>query len=190
MSFRLLRDFALSTLHIKVLSNSPRKYFILSISHSLPSRHFRAHTVPLLHFGHSILSLDLRAFTHTAWHWTWYRHLSCYFHLSVCSRNSVSSARRRRHSKFITVIVSWQGVSGGRVDYGRSRCASLFTLPLPGLVMPQSTLETVNELIAGSFGGAAQVLVGQPLDTIKTRSQIAPSSVSFFYVMGSLPHHA
>lgn len=81
-------------------------------------------------------------------------------------------------------------MSGGRVDYGRSRCASLFTLPLPGLVMPQSTLETVNELIAGSFGGAAQVLVGQPLDTIKTRAQIAPSSVSFFYVMGSLPHHA
>lgn len=43
--------------------------------------------------------------------------------------------------------------------------------------MPQSTLETANELIAGSFGGAAQVLVGQPLDTIKTRAQIAPSSV-------------
>ncbi|KAN0125674.1 Mitochondrial carrier domain containing protein, partial [Russula decolorans] len=36
--------------------------------------------------------------------------------------------------------------------------------------------ETVNELIAGSFGGAAQVLVGQPLDTIKTRAQVAPSS--------------
>ncbi|KAI0688977.1 mitochondrial carrier [Cytidiella melzeri] len=34
---------------------------------------------------------------------------------------------------------------------------------------------TVNELIAGSVGGAAQVLVGQPLDTIKTRAQIAPS---------------
>ena len=45
--------------------------------------------------------------------------------------------------------------------------------------MPHNTLETVNELIAGSFGGAAQVLVGQPLDTIKTRAQIAPSSVSF-----------
>ncbi|KAH9965503.1 mitochondrial carrier domain-containing protein [Russula dissimulans] len=42
--------------------------------------------------------------------------------------------------------------------------------------MPQSALETVNELVAGSFGGAAQVLVGQPLDTIKTRAQIAPSS--------------
>ncbi|KAF9650953.1 mitochondrial carrier [Thelephora ganbajun] len=35
-------------------------------------------------------------------------------------------------------------------------------------------LRTVNELIAGSVGGAAQVLVGQPLDTIKTRAQIAP----------------
>ncbi|PAV23115.1 mitochondrial carrier [Pyrrhoderma noxium] len=33
---------------------------------------------------------------------------------------------------------------------------------------------TINELIAGSVGGAAQVLVGQPLDTIKTRAQIAP----------------
>ena len=54
--------------------------------------------------------------------------------------------------------------------------------------MPQSTLQTVNELIAGSFGGAAQVLVGQPLDTIKTRAQIAPSSVSPFYAIGSLSH--
>ena len=34
-------------------------------------------------------------------------------------------------------------------------------------------LRTVNELIAGSVGGAAQVLVGQPLDTVKTRAQIA-----------------
>ncbi|KAF7314068.1 hypothetical protein HMN09_00565800 [Mycena chlorophos] len=38
-----------------------------------------------------------------------------------------------------------------------------------------SPLETVNELLAGSVGGAAQVLVGQPLDTVKTRAQIAPS---------------
>ncbi|KAH8994412.1 mitochondrial carrier domain-containing protein [Lactarius akahatsu] len=43
--------------------------------------------------------------------------------------------------------------------------------------MPQSTLETANELIAGSFGGAAQVLVGQPLDTVKTRAQIAPKGM-------------
>ena len=46
--------------------------------------------------------------------------------------------------------------------------------------MPHSPLETVNELIAGSFGGAAQVLVGQPLDTVKTRAQIAPSLVHTF----------
>jgi hypothetical protein len=39
----------------------------------------------------------------------------------------------------------------------------------------QTTQNTVNELIAGSVGGAAQVLVGQPLDTVKTRAQIAPS---------------
>ena len=47
------------------------------------------------------------------------------------------------------------------------------------LVMGSNTLNTVNELLAGSVGGAAQVLVGQPLDTVKTRAQIAPSSVSF-----------
>ncbi|KAL0060001.1 hypothetical protein AAF712_013237 [Marasmius tenuissimus] len=40
-----------------------------------------------------------------------------------------------------------------------------------------STLATVNELIAGSVGGAAQVLVGQPLDTVKTRAQIAPKGM-------------
>lgn len=38
-------------------------------------------------------------------------------------------------------------------------------------------LRTVNELLAGSVGGAAQVLVGQPLDTIKTRAQIAPKGM-------------
>jgi len=43
------------------------------------------------------------------------------------------------------------------------------------LAMPFSP--TINELLAGSLAGAAQVLVGQPLDTIKTRAQIAPSSV-------------
>jgi len=41
--------------------------------------------------------------------------------------------------------------------------------------MNKNTQATVNELIAGSVGGAAQVLVGQPLDTIKTRAQVAPS---------------
>ncbi|KAI6121257.1 mitochondrial carrier [Pisolithus sp. B1] len=39
--------------------------------------------------------------------------------------------------------------------------------------MSQRSASTANELIAGSVGGAAQVLVGQPLDTIKTRAQIA-----------------
>jgi len=42
--------------------------------------------------------------------------------------------------------------------------------------MKSSTQSTINELIAGSVGGAAQVLVGQPLDTVKTRAQIAPSA--------------
>ncbi|KAJ3993444.1 mitochondrial carrier domain-containing protein [Lentinula boryana] len=36
---------------------------------------------------------------------------------------------------------------------------------------------TANELIAGSVGGAAQVLVGHPLDTVKTRAQIAPKGM-------------
>lgn len=31
-----------------------------------------------------------------------------------------------------------------------------------------------TDLIAGSAGGAAQVIVGQPLDTIKTRAQTSP----------------
>ncbi|THG99475.1 hypothetical protein EW145_g7259 [Phellinidium pouzarii] len=35
----------------------------------------------------------------------------------------------------------------------------------------------MNELVAGSVGGAAQVLVGQPLDTIKTRAQVAPKGM-------------
>ncbi|PFH47373.1 hypothetical protein AMATHDRAFT_198155 [Amanita thiersii Skay4041] len=43
--------------------------------------------------------------------------------------------------------------------------------------MSSISLETINELIAGSFGGAAQVLVGQPLDTVKTRAQIAPKGM-------------
>ncbi|KAH9933147.1 mitochondrial carrier [Epithele typhae] len=36
---------------------------------------------------------------------------------------------------------------------------------------------TVNELIAGSVAGAAQVVVGQPLDTVKVRAQTAPSGM-------------
>ncbi len=42
--------------------------------------------------------------------------------------------------------------------------------------MNKNTQATINELIAGSVGGAAQVLVGQPLDTVKTRAQVAPST--------------
>jgi len=38
-------------------------------------------------------------------------------------------------------------------------------------------ISTVNDLVAGSVAGAAQVLVGQPLDTIKTRAQIAPKGM-------------
>ncbi|KAF9218706.1 mitochondrial carrier [Gyrodon lividus] len=43
--------------------------------------------------------------------------------------------------------------------------------------MPIPYTSTSNDLIAGSFGGAAQVLVGQPLDTIKTRAQTAPKGL-------------
>ncbi|KAJ7721434.1 mitochondrial carrier [Mycena maculata] len=39
------------------------------------------------------------------------------------------------------------------------------------------SLSALNELLAGSVGGAAQVLVGQPLDTVKTRAQIAPKGM-------------
>ncbi len=151
-------------------------------------------------FGHSILSLHLRALhTHCmaldlTYHVT--------FYLSVCSRNLASSARRRRPFRSITAfMLSWQSVSVSRcsrviskrdVDSGYewAHPNSLLTLPPTGIIMPQNSLETVNELIAGSFGGAAQVLVGQPLDTIKTRAQIAPSSVSFLSFTNSLSYHA
>lgn len=43
--------------------------------------------------------------------------------------------------------------------------------PLTG---PSRTPSTPLTLLSGSFGGLAQVLVGQPLDTIKTRAQTAP----------------
>jgi solute carrier family 25 (mitochondrial carnitine/acylcarnitine transporter), member 20/29 len=66
------------------------------------------------------------------------------------------------------------------VSSERAHYALLLSPPQHYLVMPHNILETINELIAGSFGGAAQVLVGQPLDTIKTRAQIAPSSVRTF----------
>lgn len=59
----------------------------------------------------------------------------------------------------------------------RERAPSL--LLLPPCDAPDMDASTVNELLAGSVGGAAQVIVGQPLDTIKTRAQTAPSSVTF-----------
>jgi len=43
--------------------------------------------------------------------------------------------------------------------------------------MPSPYTSTLNDLIAGSVGGAAQVLVGQPLDTVKTRAQTAPKDM-------------
>lgn len=45
-------------------------------------------------------------------------------------------------------------------------------------IMSSPYSSTINDLVAGSFGGAAQVLVGQPLDTVKTRAQIAPSALT------------
>ena len=55
------------------------------------------------------------------------------------------------------------------------RCTTpVFSLSHHHLPPTMADLRTVNELIAGSVGGAAQVLVGQPLDTIKTRAQVAP----------------
>jgi hypothetical protein len=45
------------------------------------------------------------------------------------------------------------------------------------IMSSRNTQTTVNELIAGSFGGAAQVLTGQPMDTVKTRAQTASSEL-------------
>ena len=52
-------------------------------------------------------------------------------------------------------------------------------------MVTKTTQATINELLAGSVGGAAQVIVGQPLDTIKTRAQVAPSA-SFFLLSSPL----
>lgn len=41
--------------------------------------------------------------------------------------------------------------------------------PWPPFTLP------ITDLVAGSLAGAAQVIIGQPLDTVKVRSQIAPS---------------
>lgn len=51
--------------------------------------------------------------------------------------------------------------------------------------MDKQVQATINELLAGSVGGAAQVLVGQPLDTIKTRAQVAPSTFYLYLMFGA-----
>jgi hypothetical protein len=43
------------------------------------------------------------------------------------------------------------------------------------------SLKTTNDILAGSAAGTAQVLASQPLDTIKTRAQIAPSACPTVY---------
>ncbi|WRT68821.1 uncharacterized protein IL334_005801 [Kwoniella shivajii] len=50
------------------------------------------------------------------------------------------------------------------------------TTPLQPIPDPPVQRRNANaiELISGSIGGASQVLVGQPLDTLKTRAQTAP----------------
>ena len=110
MSFRLLHDFALSTLRIKILPNSPLKYFILFISRSLPLLSPFSRTCCTF-IAISSLNSFIRSqgfYTHTAWHGLSIVTYHVTSYLSVCSRNSASSARRRRPSKFIKVIVSWQ----------------------------------------------------------------------------------
>ncbi|KAL1411963.1 hypothetical protein Q8F55_002956 [Vanrija albida] len=49
--------------------------------------------------------------------------------------------------------------------------ADEFPLPIPP---SKNRNDLAIELLSGSVGGAAQVIVGQPLDTLKTRAQTAP----------------
>ncbi|GJJ08396.1 hypothetical protein Clacol_002611 [Clathrus columnatus] len=49
---------------------------------------------------------------------------------------------------------------------------------MPEIFETIKTPGTVNDLLAGSVAGAAQVIVGQPLDTIKTRAQTASRMAS------------
>lgn len=52
--------------------------------------------------------------------------------------------------------------------------------------MPENAFSAIinpsifNELLAGSVGGAAQIVVGQPLDTIRVRAQLAPREFLLF----------
>lgn len=43
------------------------------------------------------------------------------------------------------------------------------------LPAPEQQSNVLTELIAGSVGGACQVIIGQPLDTLKVRAQTAPA---------------
>ena len=186
-------DLALSTLHTKLLPNSPPRYFIRFISRSLAPGHFRAAcctfiAISVTQFLHYISGL----YIHIAWHWTLIS--SPIMLLSIClsvvgTWHHLLVAGDPPDPLLHFARLQWLNVSVSRYScviskrhvnsgYEWAYLAPLLTLPLPGLIMPQNTVETINELIAGSFGGAAQVLVGQPLDTIKTRAQIAPSSVS------------
>ena len=65
----------------------------------------------------------------------------------------------------ISIVVSFSEVRLGRHSNSK---------------MKSNTQATINELIAGSVRGAMQVLVGQPLATVKTWAQVAPSSVLNF----------
>ena len=44
-----------------------------------------------------------------------------------------------------------------------------------GKLILSSSERTEEIILVSCLGGAAQVLVGQPLDTVKTRAQTAPS---------------
>lgn len=50
-------------------------------------------------------------------------------------------------------------------------------------------MSVATDLIAGSLAGAAQVLVGQPLDTIKTRAQIAPRKFGDYMIQEITLNH-
>ena len=44
--------------------------------------------------------------------------------------------------------------------------------------------QTIKELLAGSFGGMVQVLVGQPFDTVKVRLQTQSCTKPVYSGMG------
>lgn len=48
------------------------------------------------------------------------------------------------------------------------------TIELEEPPLTQDNFQVVKDLVAGTMGGVAQVLVGQPFDTVKVRLQLAP----------------